>query len=180
MKRVKRLLTVAFLFGLCCLLASPAQADPVLEYGTGGDVIGIRNLEVGTDLYDVLFSFGTAADIWDDTISTAMFKDDQAGASMASVAVCSALYDEVTGPQGYLAQGYYHFFIPWSINTSMISLYGGQRNPDYTLFWNVVAGSLSSGSQQNYAKFTVVPIPGAVLLGILGLSVAGVKLRKYA
>jgi len=27
---------------------------------------------------------------------------------------------------------------------------------------------------------TVVPVPGAVLLGMLGLSVAGVKLRKYA
>ncbi len=28
--------------------------------------------------------------------------------------------------------------------------------------------------------FTVVPVPGAVLLGILGLSVAGIKLRKHA
>ena len=27
---------------------------------------------------------------------------------------------------------------------------------------------------------TVVPVPGAVLLGVLGLSVAGIKLRKYA
>jgi len=27
---------------------------------------------------------------------------------------------------------------------------------------------------------TVVPVPGAVLLGILGLGVAGVKLRKHA
>ena len=29
-------------------------------------------------------------------------------------------------------------------------------------------------------EFNVVPIPGAVLLGILGLSVAGIKLRKHA
>jgi len=27
---------------------------------------------------------------------------------------------------------------------------------------------------------TVVPVPGAILLGILGLSVAGIKLRKFA
>jgi hypothetical protein len=27
---------------------------------------------------------------------------------------------------------------------------------------------------------SVVPVPGAVLLGILGLGVAGIKLRKYA
>jgi hypothetical protein len=26
----------------------------------------------------------------------------------------------------------------------------------------------------------VVPVPGAVLLGMLGLSIAGIKLRKYA
>lgn len=30
------------------------------------------------------------------------------------------------------------------------------------------------------AESTVVPVPGAVLLGILGLSAAGIKLRKYA
>jgi hypothetical protein len=27
---------------------------------------------------------------------------------------------------------------------------------------------------------TVVPVPGAVLLGILGIGVAGIKLRKFA
>jgi len=30
------------------------------------------------------------------------------------------------------------------------------------------------------AEFTVVPVPGAVLLGILGLSAAGLKLRRFA
>jgi len=30
------------------------------------------------------------------------------------------------------------------------------------------------------AVSTVVPVPGAVLLGMLGLSVAGIKLRKFA
>ena len=29
-------------------------------------------------------------------------------------------------------------------------------------------------------KYEVVPVPGAVLLGILGLGVAGMKLRKFA
>jgi hypothetical protein len=31
-----------------------------------------------------------------------------------------------------------------------------------------------------YGATTVVPIPGAVILGLLGLGVAGIKLRKYA
>ena len=34
--------------------------------------------------------------------------------------------------------------------------------------------------QLNEINFTTVPVPGAVLLGILGLSVAGIKLRKHA
>jgi hypothetical protein len=29
-------------------------------------------------------------------------------------------------------------------------------------------------------QFNVVPVPGAVLLGMLGMGVAGIKLRKYA
>ena len=31
-----------------------------------------------------------------------------------------------------------------------------------------------------YAEITVVPVPGAILLGILGLGVVGIKLRKFA
>jgi len=44
-------------------------------------------------------------------------------------------------------------------------------------------GSPSFGDQNGYATITVaepVPVPSAVLLGMLGLSVAGVKLRKRA
>jgi len=36
------------------------------------------------------------------------------------------------------------------------------------------------GSLAGETQFTVVPVPGAVLLGILGLSAVGIKLRKYA
>lgn len=37
-----------------------------------------------------------------------------------------------------------------------------------------------SGGHVQIANMTYVPVPGAVLLGILGLSVAGVKLRKFS
>jgi hypothetical protein len=36
------------------------------------------------------------------------------------------------------------------------------------------------GVEIETSTLTVVPVPGAILLGILGLSVAGVKLRKFA
>ena len=45
-------------------------------------------------------------------------------------------------------------------------------------------GGWQAGQDESWAidnvEVTVVPVPGAVLLGILGLSVAGIKLRKFA
>ncbi len=40
--------------------------------------------------------------------------------------------------------------------------------------------TLDSSVSINLIEQAVVPVPGAVLLGILGLSIAGVKLRKHA
>jgi hypothetical protein len=44
--------------------------------------------------------------------------------------------------------------------------------------------TISSGSDRDFndsvVEIRAVPVPAAVLLGILGLGVAGVKLRKYA
>jgi hypothetical protein len=37
-----------------------------------------------------------------------------------------------------------------------------------------------SGETLDDLSFNVVPVPGAVLLGMIGLSVAGIRLRKYA
>jgi len=42
-------------------------------------------------------------------------------------------------------------------------------------------GSLNNGSfDRAYIETTIVPIPGAVLLGLLGLSAAGIRLRRFA
>jgi hypothetical protein len=38
----------------------------------------------------------------------------------------------------------------------------------------------ASGVEVDHLQYGVVPVPGAVLLGILGLGVAGMKLRKFA
>jgi len=44
----------------------------------------------------------------------------------------------------------------------------------------VFTGTFDSSTNTLTGTVTVVPVPGAILLGILGLSVAGVKLRKSA
>lgn len=54
---------------------------------------------------------------------------------------------------------------------------------EYILAWEDLAGP---GSDWDFTDMVVmvesvyVPVPGAILLGIIGLSVAGIKLRKYA
>lgn len=44
----------------------------------------------------------------------------------------------------------------------------------------LVTGTYYINSYSGSDSVTVVPVPGAVLLGILGLSAVGIKLRKYA
>ena len=74
---------------------------------------------------------------------------------------------------------------------SSFSLWSGSgpATPDFgggtTTLFGFAAGNSNSGTlTQYYDNFSLeinpVPVPGAVLLGILGLSVVGVKLRKHA
>lgn len=52
-------------------------------------------------------------------------------------------------------------------------------SPISTIRWTAIGGETINTGIDN-VQIGVVPVPGAVLLGILGLSVAGVKLRKRA
>lgn len=45
--------------------------------------------------------------------------------------------------------------------------------------WPKTTNNLTGWALDNL-EYTVVPVPGAVLLGILGLGAAGIKLRKFA
>jgi hypothetical protein len=54
-------------------------------------------------------------------------------------------------------------------------------SPGYVVDYVVGPGSSSNGSYDRaYIETTITPVPGAVLLGILGLGAAGVRLRKLA
>ena len=55
-------------------------------------------------------------------------------------------------------------------------------SPGYVVDYVVGPGGSSSNGNYDraYIETTIVPVPGAILLGILGLSVAGIKLRKFA
>ena len=80
---------------------------------------------------------------------------------------------------------YEHFLVTGPITLSY-DLYASTIPGDY--FWPSTGKFiLSYGPLQDINmgivgddKLTVTPVPGAVLLGMLGLGVAGLKLRKYA
>ena len=59
----------------------------------------------------------------------------------------------------------------YGIDKLGFSSWGGTPNPNYTT---------GAGAHFVMDNFTIVPIPGAVLLGILGVSAVGIKLRKFA
>ena len=77
-----------------------------------------------------------------------------------------------SGPAGGQAipntNQYVNFFSPSAFDAIRITSFGGDGYPGTSAPYAFELDNLA------------VPVPGAVLLGILGLSVAGVKLRKYA
>jgi hypothetical protein len=60
----------------------------------------------------------------------------------------------------------------------LYSEFGGSGNLTYPMAGNVANAGFEEWAVQESA--TVVPVPAAVLLGVLGLGVMGLKLRKFA
>jgi len=60
---------------------------------------------------------------------------------------------------------------------STVYLYDTWTPGPHTMTWG---GSYSGLMHYGVMVLTPVPVPAAVLLGILGLSVVGIKLRKFA
>ena len=57
---------------------------------------------------------------------------------------------------------------------------GQDRWNDVAILGNSVTFNLFTNSSMDEARIITTPVPGAVLLGILGLGAVGVKLRKHA
>ena len=95
----------------------------------------------------------------------AVLHDVYFGTSQSALSVVDT--SDVTGIyRGRQAATSYHF---------------GGLQPSTTYWWRIDSlaadSTMATGDVWN---FTVVPAPGAVLLGMLGLGVAGMKLRKQA
>ncbi len=63
-----------------------------------------------------------------------------------------------------------------TLANDMLGGLGDVSNVDYSRYI-ALSSPMDKGG---YQDFVVVPVPAAVLLGMLGLSIAGVKLRRFA
>jgi len=61
-----------------------------------------------------------------------------------------------------------------SVETDSITEYG------FRVMGNMIGGTSGYPSNPDFFHISVVPVPGAILLGLLGLGAAGIKLRKFA
>lgn len=91
----------------------------------------------------------------------------------------AALYNSQDNPGGPTVAGSDLWYQTFAIDASGFDFGDGERSLHFDLF--TVNGD---GTIDKFAPFshdlTVVPVPGAVLLGFIGLSAAGLKLRKFA
>ena len=99
---------------------------------------------------------------------------------------------ETTNMTALYVNGVYQAFVSTAVSLSGFvgigyiatapDMSGGADNFDGTIYGVAIYDGILSDSEilAHSNAFEVVPVPGAVLLGILGLGVAGVKLRKYA
>lgn len=95
--------------------------------------------------------------------------------------------DPVYSEDDLNAGGFAHF-LAYQGKGDIVSIGGGGTFSDLNHFYVATeAGTATDTTAEDFSDFIVqmesilpVPLPGAILLGILGMSVAGLKLRKYA
>ena len=92
---------------------------------------------------------------------------------------------DYSGTDNYILLDYMFAYIP-------NSLFLGYSDTDYVYLYSMFGATNGYANNAGFEEWAVrligetpppppvVPVPGAVILGMLGLTVAGVKLRKYA
>ena len=110
---------------------------------------------------------GVGAWVYDNTSATAesfeMIVTEVGGATFTSTPLESG-------------NGTGHFVEGWLGATSPV----GIASVSYRVIDSVTGDPVARYFEMDHLQYSPVPVPGAILLGILGLGAAGVKLRKFA
>jgi len=179
---------VGFAVLACVFMAGPAMAD-MTYYTTDGVTMGFGDAVEGNSWSYQVHAGGITLDLIAAKIASAGDVFEKPAGRDISVAGWSAVLDTPklaswSGPTTSNITG--HIYLENDLDKDVtidFALFYGDK-----LVWTsreiIVDGSPFGyeGPSQHWlpTRAEVVPVPGAVLLGMLGLSLVGVKLRKHA
>jgi hypothetical protein len=190
---MRRLSLATLLALIVCLSAS---ANAATQNVVGGQLLGASKVDVGGDLYDVVFTDGTCIVLFSgcDNNSDFVFTTET-----AALAAATALAEQVflDGPDGNfdtlpgLTSGCGHetvcgVYIPWATNGTTLRVTEMENRappgPDRIRGGRLLLGvshDLSSNAG-TYAVFSAVPVPesSAASLFALGLGIVGLAAKR--
>lgn len=199
-----------FITVLCAFVAAPAFADhtgtatfhgvspSTAWHGVYAGQYNVKTWGLGVVQGDGV-QFGTFCIEWNEHITTGVTYG--ADLSYAAIKGGEAISDPLDADSAYLYDAYLagslSSYNAWDVQIAIWSIENELPDPTWvtanaTALKTLAAGqwsdtglyrvmNLYNPNDTNAQDFIIkVPVPGAVLLGMLGLSVAGVKLRKYA
>ncbi|MBW1966367.1 MAG: hypothetical protein JRG77_02010 [Deltaproteobacteria bacterium] len=172
---MKRLF-LCLLVGMILAWAYPAHSATVIY--DGSNAVGINNLQVGSTYYNVQFLHDSFNDLWPSG-SNPEFWRDESGAENASDAINSVLNEESPVP-AVTTDSLWVYNVPFQeTEDGKIEVVVNILHADIVRRWgrNSSTGTLDPDVDRSYAKFTIVPVPPALLLLGSGL-VAIVGIRR--
>lgn len=165
-----------------CLLATAVWGDIIWNEPGGDRALGITGLTIGTRTFNVDFLYGSFESFWGDPTAPNPTLTCWNGSGLSTSDVIDAIqaefpagspvptyvgpYNETEYKLPYTYDGTYVCYDAAVSTNSWAFINKGPAGRDQTLVYAVCA------------EVDAVPVPGAVLLGVFGLSCSGWSLRR--